>query len=858
METKVYDVKHPIKRPLATAAVLWTAGTALGGELPQGLLSWKAFMLSVALGVMLALFAIPGRRIIGLLLVVMAAAAYYQIYDAKNVPTIPMPSVVETESGDPAAGSVGREVRLTGEIASRVEVDGDKVSFALRSQAVRLDEEEPLQASDTVQVSVRLLQQEEQVRARTMGRGDPVTVSGVLKRPDLPRNFGGFDYRLYLYRNHIHWQLSAKGLDSVLTEAEADEEEVEGSLLAERRNRFAFVPEPVRIMRWNDDLRSRLGAVFDSLFPMGGPDSGYLKSLVIGLTDDMDPELYRHFSQLGLTHILAISGLHVGVFVAGCMWLLRLFGLTRERILTVTLLLVPFYVAIAGGSPSAVRAGIMAMIGLYAARRLLWKDAPNVIGLAAILMLLWEPYFLYNVSFQLSFLVTTGLIVGVQRFSRLLPIRNKSVSSLLSITIVAQVISFPVTVYYFNGISLLSMLANLVMVPFISFVVLPLGTFALLAGLVSVHAGAPFGWIVEKVNRLTFWLIDYAATHDPSQFIWPKPSIAWIVAYYGLLAAVYAGAIRWKEEQKPLLAYAAVPLMMALLWFGYNPDMLDRDGKVSFIDVGQGDAILIRTPQQRHVLIDGGGTLSFRKPGEEWKERSDPYEVGKKLLVPLLKQRGVHRIDQLVISHQDQDHIGGLQAVVEQIPVTTIVMNGTWKGNASSRKLFETAMRKGTAIVSIAPGGLTPVDRYTKLTVLSSGGGKPTRVAEEQNNESVVLLLQMRDARFLFTGDMRAEDEKELLAAWQTAAAEEEVPEPVDVMKIAHHGSKTSSSGEWLSYWKPERAVISVGLNNSYGHPNAGVLERIAEAGSVIYRTDRSGEIVFTVTRTGLTVDSKL
>ncbi|WP_158302077.1 DNA internalization-related competence protein ComEC/Rec2 [Paenibacillus mesophilus] len=849
-----------MNRPLTWLAIVWVAGTAIGGRLPPGMLPWKLAVLAAALAFMAMLLALPGRRIIGCLLLLVAAAAYYQGYDAKNVSTIP-PQALE------------REALLSGTIASRVEVDGDKVSFALKARMTAIDGAEPAITSDTVQVTIRLLKQEEQQRAAGWGRGDAIALSGTLKQPEPPRNFGGFDYCLYLYRKHIHRLLSVKGLDSVRAvkpepvdatamgaapAAETKMDEVDAGL---KENKPTAPPIATRILRWNDDLRYALGGVFDRLFADNETDSGYLKSLVIGLTDDMDPELYQQFSQLGLTHILAISGLHVAVFVAGCLWLLRMFGLTREKMLIVTMALVPFYIAVSGGSPSAVRAGIMAMIGLYMARRRLWKDALNMIGLAAVVMLLWEPYYLYDVSFQLSFLVTFGLIVGVPRFSPLLPVRSPSVNSLLSVTIVAQLISFPITVYYFNGISLLSALANLLLVPFISFVVLPLGTIALIVGLASSYVAAPVGWIVSNINTATFWLIDFAATHDPLRLVWPKPSLLWVAAYYVLLWAVYAGALRWKEGGRPAAACAAVSLLILFLWYGYDPQRFDRDGTIQFIDVGQGDAILVRTPQGRHMLIDGGGTVTFRKPGEEWKERKDPYEVGRKLLVPLLKQRGVHHIDWLVVSHQDQDHMGGLQAVVEQIPVRNVLMNGTWKGNEASRELFETAMNKGASIVTAPEGGRLPIDRFTELTALSVGGKQPFRVAEEQNGESLVLLMRMRGTRFLFTGDMRAEDEHNVLAylnrEGQAGAGDKAVP-PIDVLKIAHHGSKTSTTNEWLTYWKPKVSVISVGSKNVYGHPNPGVVERLEQSGTEIRRTDLDGEIVFTVSEEGMRIGKKL
>lgn len=865
-------IEAALKRPLAAIAVVWVLGAAAGGWLPAGTLSWKATALAAAMAILAVLLAVPGRRYIGLLLVAVAAAAYYQGYDARNVSKIaPEQAAAVSTAASSAPGSdaaVEWEAVASGTIVSPVSVDGDNASFTLLVSRIGTAADDRTPVSEKVRVSVRLLEQPEQQIAAGWGRGDRVTVSGTMKRPQTARNFGGFDYRLYLYRQHIHWLLSAKGAESVRSGAEGVEGEGGASGLAG----FAVAVLAEKALRVNDDLRQRLGSVFDRLFP-DADDSGYMKSLVLGVTDDMDPDIYRQFSQLGLTHMLAISGLHVAVFAAGAMWLLRLFGLTREKLLVVTMLLIPLYVALTGGSPSAVRAGLMAMLGLYAARRRLWKDAFNIIGLVAMLMLVWDPYYLYNVSFQLSFLVTLGLIVGVQRFNELLPLRSTALKSTISVTIVAQLVSFPITVYYFNSVSLLSAFANLLLVPFVSFVVLPLGTFALLAGLVSAQAGGLIARVVDLMNEATFLLVRVGAEHDPLRLIWPKPQLWWLVLYYVALGAVYAGVVRWKRDGKPLTAYVSVAALMLLLAYGYDPDAFDRSGSVQFLDVGQGDAILIRTPYGRHVLIDGGGTVSFRKAGEEWKERRDPFEVGKKLLVPLLMQRGVHRIDWLVVTHQDQDHIGGLQAVVEQIPVGTVVMNGTWKGNEASRKLFETAMRRGADIVTM-PRRSVPIDAETEWTVWTPGAdGDRVRLAEEQNNESVMLLVRMRGTRFLFTGDMEAGQEENILASLTRdhPVAVSSLPDessasgrspasltPIDVLKVAHHGSKTSTTDAWLNYWKPRAVVISVGVKNVYGHPNPGVLKRLEDHRVEVYRTDRDGEIDFIVGEKGVKVKHKL
>ena len=324
----------------------------------------------------------------------------------------------------------------------------------------------------------------------------------------------------------------------------------------------------------------------------------------------------------------------------------------------------------------------------------------------------------------------------------------------------------------------------------------------------------------------------------------------------------------WSKFRRAVPLTAALAGMTVLVWYAYDPHAWTFKGNVHFIDVGQGDAILIRTPYDRVVLIDGGGTPTFRGPDEAWKERRDPYEVGNKLLVPLLKKRGVHRIDVLVASHQDTDHIGGLQAVLEQIPVRSLWFNGTWKGNETSEKLFRTAIEKGVKLLAADAGQTVTLDKHTEMIVLApQTGGRPIETEEEQNGRSVVLLMRMYGTRFLFTGDMTTEEERAILKHWQLAEGKfrpgdgtesaSTAPYPIDVLKVAHHGSKSSTSAEWIAFWRPKQAVISVGSRNVYGHPHEQVTGRLSDAGVTVYRTDLHGEVQVTVTEAGMMTRTK-
>ena len=310
--------------------------------------------------------------------------------------------------------------------------------------------------------------------------------------PEKLESFEAFDYQEYLRNQRIHWLFKVTGASSL-------------EVISDSYGPSAFLG---RI----DDLRNQLGEQIEGLFPDW--QAGYMKGLLIGLADELEPDKYAQFTQLGLTHILAISGTHVAINVGLIFGLLRLLRITRETALVIVFWFVPVYVLITGFSPSVIRSGMMTMLGLYLIRRGLLKDGMNVLSAAAIMMLIWEPYYMLNVSFQLSFAVTAGLIIFVPL---LMPYFNwlpSKIRGAVAISVAAQIVSFPVTIYYFNQFSLLSSAANLIVVPIISIIVLPIGTAALLIGLLWKPLGQlaayPAIWLNKATFILTEWLSNYA------------------------------------------------------------------------------------------------------------------------------------------------------------------------------------------------------------------------------------------------------------------------------------------------------------------------------------------------------------
>lgn len=882
------------QRPLVQAACFWIAGSTAACLL-QGTefwLLWAGMVLLLPLYGLLC--SLSWRKLVILAVIFTAAAGYWMTTDKLN--TSKLSNSYEQISQSPLPDKTTAAIR--GILVTPAEIDGDRVTFTLRLKGeAELDlglghtDDNLLSAKkkltnvdgERVLVQVTLAKEAELDEASLWARGQELRVTGALERPGISSNYGGFDYRNYLYHQRVHWLLKVKGASQVAlvnTAGGWGAPQLLGSI---------------------DQLRQALGAKVDALFPDW--QGGYMKGLLIGLADELEPDKYTQFTNLGLSHILAISGSHVAINIGLLLGLCRLCRLTKETSQLFALGFTPFYVLLTGFTPSVIRAGIMTMLGLYLLRRGLLKDGLHLVAASCLVMLIWDPYLLVNVSFQLSFAVTAGLIVFVpllMPWLKWLPGRFRSAAA---ITVAAQLVSFPLTIFYFNQVSLLSLAANLVLVPLVSLVSLPGGTAALLVGHIWMPLARLMAYPVTQLNRLTFIITEWLNSWAGSMTYWKSPSLLWMLSFYVVLYWLLSreaglakegernrGSLQMQEDTAPLPPYpgydprsasvsatisffneprrswrdigmslAAAAMLGMLLYTGYQSDYRPGTGYVEFLDVGQGDSALITTPAGLHILVDGGGTVTFRKAGDAWRQRRDPFEVGKKTLVPLLKKRGIHRLDAVVLTHGDQDHIGGLQAVLDSFPVGMMFLNGSLADSATMNQLMRTALEQDIPIYGVKTGQVLQPDRKTRLVFLAPEDELITSnfpYSKDQNTRSIVFRLTMDGISFLFTGDMDAKAERRILKQVESQAIKG-LPLQSDILKVAHHGSKTSSTQEWLSQVQPGISIISAGRSNVYGHPDSGVVERLEAAGSRIYRIDLNGGIQFRILHGELYVRSK-
>jgi competence protein ComEC len=836
-------------KPFILVACIWIIGYTTAYT-QKGASCWLMWMgISLMLPLLGYVTKNSWKQLVLYWIIFTSAILYWNYHEQNNV------SLIEESNKFIQAGT---KLKLQGVILEPPEIDGDRVRFTLAAHEIEIMPKISFTNKEKLAVQLTLATEDEINIAKTWQRGDIISFPGALEQPYMATNFEGFNYRLYLQKQGIHWIVK-----------------VEGASLVTLLEKESF--SPLAFLALVDHFRQHIGSIIDELFPDW--QGGYMKGLLIGVSDDLSSDKYNQFTNLGMTHILAISGTHVAINIGLVFGLLRLLKVTRERAYSTVFWLLPIYVFMTGFSPSVIRAGLMTMLGIFLLKRGLFKDGLNTLSAVAFVMLMWQPYYLFNISFQLSFSVTAGIIIFTPFIKPYLLWFPAKIRGGIAITIAAELISFPLTLYYFNQYSLLSMLVNLALVPIISAVTLPLGTISLLLGSIWLPLGKWLAFIVQWLNMATFSITKWLSELSGFMTYWKSPSMLWLFVYYVMLYLMFylqqrrnlelsthkhsfddtvplepVSVNRGREKvtnritKKGTLQYVFnaghYTFFMAgfiiMLVIAYQPLNEKGVGYVQFIDVGQGDCILITTPSGINILVDGGGTVSFRKLKDAWRTRKVPYEVGEKTVVPLLKKRGIHTLDIVIMTHADQDHIGGLQAVLSHFPVRALVMNGSVAHSKTLTNLLEAALVKNVPIYSAYRGMGLALDHLTSIDFIypeaNPDGTIP--IIKDQNHESIVFYLTMDGIRFLFTGDMD-------IAAENAIMALEKSPERLkaEVLKVAHHGSKTSTSLDWLKAIKPKLTVIPVGSRNSYGHPYPKVIQQIDEQGIPIYRTDQNGEI---------------
>ncbi|RAK22455.1 competence protein ComEC [Anoxybacillus vitaminiphilus] len=657
---------------------------------------------------------------------------------------------------------------------------------------------------EKVKISYRIRSQEEKQKLSLLSVGMMCSFAGVLEAPEAARNPYAFNYKKYLYFQRIHWLLKPHTL----------------SLDSCRPTPLSFREKLIAV-------RQKGTAYIEQHFPPA--TIGIVQALVYGEREQMSETILEGYQKLGLIHLLAISGLHVTMLTGMSFFLAIRAGMTRETAALLLIFLLPLYTVLTGASPSVMRASFMAGIVLISLKwpaKLLPIDS---LSATCVIMLLLNPYSLFQAGFQLSFIATLGLILSSHTILQ----QSSPLLQLVSTTVIAQLSSLPLLLYHFFEISLLSFPLNIVFVPLYSFIILPLSLVSLISHYLLAPAGELFIFMLEKILLLTNQLVEFFAFHSSFSLIFGRPSPPLLFCYCAAILFVF---VEFEKMNQGWRKYKGVFFLLCVIIIDWFTPYFDRYGEVVLLDVGQGDCIYIELPYRKGVyLIDTGGVVSFSEPS--WRKRKDEFEVGADIVVPFLKAKGVSRLDKLIITHGDYDHMGAAQTIIEQTNVKELLIGTGGNEDQLQEKLVKTAKRHHVSVREISRGEKWSAAGIS-FYVLS-----PSKTESEagKNNRSIVLYTNLGGLTWLFTGDLEESGEQELLHAFPSLRA--------DVLKVGHHGSDTSTSEALLKRIQPKIALISVGKHNRYQHPHETVIQRLQSYNITVLRTDWHGAIQFMYTK---------
>lgn len=644
---------------------------------------------------------------------------------------------------------------------------------------------------------------------RKLRAGTACTVDGKLVWPEANRNEHAFNYEQYLKRMNIHWIFEPGSISTFDCHSSGT------SLTATLQN-----------------LRALGVQVIENEFPE--KLASYASALIFGERSFISEEADHSYKQLGVVHLLAISGLHVGIIVGSVFFLCIWAGMTRETVFWTLFFLLPVYAVLSGGNPPVIRAVIMAILILSANRWRLPLSTLDIFSLSFMLFLLFDPLLIYHIGFQLSFAVSFALTVSSAYF---LHQKVHVILQMINISLISMLSSLPILSYHFYEFSLISIAANLLFVPFYTIILLPAVFLLFAISFIKLPFFDFVAGVLDGVVHFSEKVASAAGSMPYSMFLTGKPSALSMIFIVGGILIFFV-----LRERRIHPLKCALPLILVLTAYSasqkYSPY-----GEVVFVDVGQGDSILIKLPYNRGVyMIDTGGQLHF--PVAEWQERRKPFKVGRDTLLPFLKSKKISRIDKLILTHSDADHIGAADELISELKIGEILISpNSWEKPMMAdivNRAFEEKIR-----VKEVKAGYGWENKSGSFYFVY-----PFDDEYEGNDDSLVLHAYFGGLSWLFTGDLEKGGEQEVISAYGKLE--------IDVLKVGHHGSRGSSSEPFIQMISPEYAVISAGKSNRYGHPHAEVLEILEGENVRTVRTDESGAIHYRFTSKGGTFKTVL
>lgn len=626
------------------------------------------------------------------------------------------------------------------------------------------------------------------------GYGDVLTVDGIWQKAMERRNPGGFDYRQYL-----------------------DRQEVSGILIAKSYRIISHSHGNIVMSGLIIPLRQYVRRTIDRY--LSGDQGSLLAGLLLGERYNLSQPVREAFSDTGTAHVLAVSGLHAALMAFIVFIMLRIFQLPKRAASLGTVAGLAIYAMLAGASPSIVRSSIMVgavLLGGLFERR---GNGLNMLGLAGLLILAFWPDAAFDIGFQLSFAATAGILILTKPIETLLfrvsgsGLLRKWILTPLAVSLAAQIFTAPLLAWYFHRIPLISLIANLIVVP-LTGLILALGLAMVLLNLLGSWIAWPMAASAYLCSRAMLESVSFFSRLKLGTINWPTVTWPQIALYAGICLLPFL----WRKAGKPRLAVISV-VMAAAVILVWQQALARPDGlRVTFLDVGQGDCALVEIPNGKKYLIDAGLYTPYRDSGRD-------------VILPFLRSRGITKLDAVVISHSDADHCGGLSYLLDRVKIGNLITSDHPSGQPMFNRALEQARAGKVALEAISGYdtlcGIWPARGFLYSREDSTHNG---------NESSLIFYLQYGRTNILFSGDMGPELEGILLQKGLLGKCR--------VLKVPHHGARPNNPAELAEIINPEIAIISVGQNNRFGHPAQEALANYEKCGSKIFRTDQHGAVI--------------
>lgn len=649
---------------------------------------------------------------------------------------------------------------LEGEILN-YSIDGDKLSLTIKSieKVVATYYFTSLEEKNRVSLQIAI--------------GAKIKLEGKYSIPYNNTIPNTFNYKKYLYNNKIYVTFQANDL-SIINEV---------SLMNKIKNKFINKIEEIE------------GA------------NSYLYAFVLGETDYIDNDVYQTYQKNGVTHLFAVSSSNISLLVLILNKFLQKMKVKEIICDIIVVLFLGFYVFMIGFSASVVRGSLLFVFLLINKRLSLKLDTIIVLYLVFLVLIIINPFYVYDLGFVYSFTTSLGLIL----FSK--KIVGNYIMKLIKVSFIAFLFSMPITLYNFYEINILTVINNIIIVPLVSVILFPLTILTFVFPFLDFLLA--FG--VNVLESLNEWLDKLSI-----MMIVPKVNMLFIIFYYLAIYLVY------KKSWKYLLVIFMIIFIYKTLPY------LDNNNYIYFLDVGQGDASLIVGNNRSYaIMVDTGGKVSYEK--EEWRIRDKEFKNINNIIT-FLKSLGINKLDLLIVTHGDFDHIGEGTLLVNKFKVDKVIFNHD-NCNDLELNLIEVLEKK-------------KIKYYQNIDNLNIGDNEiyflNYKMYDNENDNSNVIYVKLDNIKLLLMGDAGINVESDLLDKYKL--------DDISILKVGHHGSKTSSSKNFITNISPKYGVISVGRNNRYGHPNKEVLDNLDEA--IIYRTDYHGTIVFKVKNNKLKINT--